>query len=89
MNPMIVQACVGSSCYIKDSQGIIELLQKAVAEYHLENDITLAGCFCTQKCNCAGVTIQVDDDIYTGVTREGFEAFFDEHIVKALKLERG
>ena len=67
---MIIQICVGSSCHIKGSAEIVELLQKAVAEYKLENEVTLAGSFCTGQCNRIGVTIQVDDVIHTGVTPE-------------------
>lgn len=71
------------------SQGapeIVELLQKAIEEHHLENEISLAGSFCTGKCNRVGVTISVDDDVYTGVTKEGFKEFFQENVLN--KLER-
>ena len=82
---MIIQICVGSSCHIKGSADIVELLQNAVAENHLENEITLAGSFCIGKCNRIGVTIQVDDEVHTGVTREGFKEFFQEHVLSKLK----
>ena len=83
---MIIQICVGSSCHLKGSAEIVELLQKAIEEYHLENDITLAGSFCIGKCNRIGVTVQVDDDIHTGVTKESFKEFFNENILN--KIER-
>ncbi|MBQ7810785.1 MAG: (2Fe-2S) ferredoxin domain-containing protein, partial [Clostridia bacterium] len=73
---MIIQVCVGSSCHLKGSQDIIELLQSAVLENQLENEITLAGSFCIGKCNRIGVTVQVDDEIYTGITKETFKEFF-------------
>ena len=82
---MIIQICVGSSCHIKGSQEIVELLQSAVAEHHLENEVTLAGSFCIGKCNRIGVTVQVDDEVHTGVTREGFKEFFQEHVLAKLK----
>ncbi|MBQ2931051.1 MAG: (2Fe-2S) ferredoxin domain-containing protein [Clostridia bacterium] len=85
---MIIQICVGSSCHIKGSQELVELLQAAVAEHHLEKDVTLAGSFCIGKCNRVGVTIQVDDTVHTGVTREGFPAFFKEHVLARLEGER-
>ena len=78
---MIIQVCVGSSCHLKGSAQIVELLQKAVEEHHLENDITLAGSFCIGKCNRIGVTIQVDDAIHTGVTTENFKEFFTENVL--------
>ena len=82
---MIIQICVGSSCHIKGSQEIVELLQSAVAENHLENEVTLAGSFCIGKCNRIGVTVQVDDEVHTGVTREGFKEFFQQHVLAKLK----
>lgn len=82
---MIIQVCVGSSCHLKGSPEIVELLQKAVEEYHLEDEVTLAGSFCVGKCNRVGVTVQVDDDIVTGVTKENFNEFWKNHIENALK----
>ena len=82
---MIIQICVGSSCHIKGSPEIVELLQKAVAEHHLENEVTLAGSFCIGKCNRVGVTVQVDDEVYTGVTKDGFKEFFQEHVLAKFK----
>ena len=82
---MIIQICVGSSCHIKGSPEIVELLQKAVAEHHLESDVTLAGSFCIGKCNRIGVTVQVDDEVYTGVTKEGFKEFFQNNVLAKLR----
>ena len=82
---MIIQICVGSSCHIKGSAEIVELLQAAVAEHHLENDVTLAGSFCIGKCNRIGVTVQVDDEVHTGVTKEGFKEFFQTQVLAKLK----
>ena len=38
---MVVQVCVGSSCHLKGSPEIVALLQKAVEDHHLENEVTL------------------------------------------------
>lgn len=84
---MLIQVCVGSSCHLKGSPEIVELLTKAVEEHHLEDEITLAGSFCIGKCNRVGVTIQIDDDIHTGVTKEGFKEFFAENVLKNLGRE--
>lgn len=82
---MIIQICVGSSCHIKGSPEIVELLQKAVAEHNLEDEITLAGSFCIGKCNRIGVTVQVDDNIHTGITKENFKEFFKENVLDIIK----
>ena len=84
---MIVQICVGSSCHLKGYQEVIELMQNAVAERHLENEITLAGSFCSGKCNRTGVTVTVDDQVIPGVNRENFKEFFETHVMGALKKD--
>ncbi len=84
---MIIQICVGSSCHIKGSAEIVELLQTAVAEHNLSDEITLAGSFCVGKCNRVGVTVQVDDEIHTGITKENFREFFKENVLDV--IERG
>ena len=82
---MIIQVCVGSSCHLKGSMDIVGLLKKAIEVNHLERDVTLAGSFCTGRCNRNGVTITVDDDVYPGVTKEGFRDFFQEKVLAKLK----
>lgn len=84
---MIVQVCVGSACHLKGSEQIVELLQEAMQEYHLERDVTLAGSFCIGKCNRVGVTVQVDDDIFTGITKETFNEFFKKNILARIDKE--
>ncbi len=86
---MIIQICVGSSCHIKGSPEIVALLQNAVAEHQLDDEITLAGSFCTGNCNRVGVTVQVDDDVHTGITKENFKEFFKENVLDVLAKERG
>ena len=80
---MIIQICVGSSCHLHGSEDIVNLMRASIAEHKLEAEITLAGCFCTGKCNRNGVTVVVDDDIYTEITRENFKDFFNEKILLA------
>ena len=81
---MVIQVCVGSSCHLKGSPEIVELLQKSIEKENLGDSVTLVGSFCIGKCNRVGVTIQVDDEIHTGITRENFKEFFEEQIIKKL-----
>ena len=84
---MIVQICVGSSCHLKGSEELVELFQKATAEKGLSEQVTLAGSFCTGRCNREGVTVMIDDEVFTGVTPEKFDDFFERNIVKKLSGE--
>ena len=85
---IFVQICVGSSCHIKGSAEIVELFTAAVSEHHLEDEVVLSGSFCIGKCNRVGVTVQVNDDVHVGVTRENFREFFNENILKPIENER-
>ena len=85
---LFVEVCVGSSCHLKGAPEIVELLQKNIAENHLEDDIVLAGSFCAGKCNRVGVTITVGDMIYTGITKDGFKDFWRDTILPALEKSK-
>lgn len=82
---MIVQICVGSSCHLKGSEEIVSLLQDAISQNGLDNEVTLAGSFCTGRCNRFGVTVTVDDEVVTGVTKDNFKEFFNDKILKPIK----
>ena len=81
---VIVQICVGSSCHLKGAPEIVAMLQKEVAQNQLEDEIVLAGSFCTGQCNRVGVTITVNDTVHTGITKENFRQFWNEQILSAI-----
>ena len=78
---MKILICVGSSCHLKGSPEIVGLLQNSLAEHQLTDQVELAGSFCIGKCNRVGVTVQVDDEVHVGITRENFREFFSEHVL--------
>lgn len=84
---MIIQICVGSSCHLKGSHEIVERLTKMIEEHQLENEISLAGSFCVGKCNREGVTVQVDDEICVGITKDNLKEFFNENVLAVIKSE--
>ncbi len=85
---LFVQVCVGSSCHLKGSQDIVELLEHAIEQYQIEDEVVLSGSFCIGKCNRVGVTVQVNDDVHVGVTQENFREFFKKYILEVIENER-
>ena len=81
---MQVLVCVGSSCHLKGSYDIIELMKKAIKDNKLEDKVTLKATFCLGKCGISGVSIKVDDEIITGVTKGNFDEVFKTHILEKL-----
>ena len=85
---LFVQVCVGSSCHLKGSADIVELLEKAIEKHQIDDEVVLSGSFCIGKCNLVGVTVQVDDDVHVGITRENFTEFFQKNILDVIENER-
>ncbi len=85
---VFVEVCVGSSCHLKGAPDIVELMQAEIEKNHLDEDIILSGSFCTGKCNRTGVTITVNDEVHTGITKEGFRDFWNEKVIAVLEKER-
>ncbi|MDD7395417.1 MAG: (2Fe-2S) ferredoxin domain-containing protein [Acholeplasmatales bacterium] len=79
-----VKVCVGSSCFLKHAPDIVEYINKKIETEDLWDKIILSGSFCAGKCNRIGVTIFVNDQVYTGVTVDGIEKFWNEKIVPYL-----
>lgn len=84
---MKIEICVGSSCHIKGSPQIVELLESNIKLHNLEQKITLTGTFCAGKCNREGVTIIVDDEYFIGITKENFKYFWQDNVLSKLKGE--
>ena len=72
---------------MKGSQDIVELFEKYIADNKIEDDVVLSGCFCIGQCNRVGVTVQVNDEVHTGITRENFSEFFNKYILDVIKKE--
>ena len=68
---------------MKGSEKLVELFQSAIAAHHL------AGSFCTGRCNRVGVTIIVDDEVFPGITPDGFDSFFTAHVLNPISHGEG
>ncbi len=86
---VVVRVCVGSSCHLKGAPEIVEMMEKQVAENHLENEIALVGSFCAGKCNRVGVTITVGEEVYTGITADIFREFWNDKVMTAVAADKG
>jgi NADH:ubiquinone oxidoreductase subunit E len=80
---MNIYICVGSSCHIKGSYDIIQLMKEAISANHLEERINLSAAFCLGRCT-DGVSVKINDEIICGVSKDNFNNFFQEHILSVL-----
>lgn len=82
---MVIKVCVGSSCHLRGSEEIVELLMTYIKQYNLDDEIAFVGCFCLGTCNRVGVSVQIDEEIHSGITKENLKEFFAENILKKFK----
>ena len=82
---MTIAVCMGSSCHVKGSKPVVELLKEKIKENGLEDKVNLTGTICLGQCSSGGVNMKIDDEIVTGITRENFDTFFTEKVLTKLK----
>jgi NADH:ubiquinone oxidoreductase subunit E len=75
-----ISVCVGSSCHLRGAYEVVNEFQRLIAENSLTDQIELKACFCLGKCQ-DGVSILVDDQVFTGLNKEKTAAFFGEHFL--------
>lgn len=83
---MKISICVGSSCHLKGSYDVINLMKEHLEQHNLTDKVELGAAFCLGRCTSTGVTVQVDDQVITGVCPENFEQMFTKYVLEG-KLE--
>lgn len=81
---MKITVCIGSSCHIKGSRQVVQLLQELIEKNNLGNKVELGGTFCMNKCQ-QGVCVTVDDEFHS-VTPNTVEDFFAKSVKAKVQL---
>ncbi len=75
-----LSVCVGSSCHLVGAYDVINEFKRLITEHGLDDQVELKACFCLGECQ-SGVTIALDHKIYTSLTKEKVEKFFNKYIL--------
>lgn len=78
---MNILVCIGSSCHVRGSYEIMNNLKAMMTEKDLDSQVQVKVAFCLGYCK-AGVTIKVDEQLVTGVTRENLTEVFNKYVLK-------
>lgn len=81
---MNIYVCVGSSCHLRGSYDIIELMKKSIAAHKLDDTVHLAAAFCLGKCT-DGVSVKFDDEIVCGVSPDNFDQIFSKYVLSRVQ----
>lgn len=85
---ILIRVCVGSSCYLKGSSELVDMLNQKIEENGLQDKISLSGSFCMGKCNRVGVTIAVDEEVCVAITKENFNEFWNDKVMTAVNANK-
>lgn len=83
---LIIEVCVGSSCYLRGAPEVIASLQKLIAE-HAPGRIEIKGTFCLEKCTQQGVTVRFEGRVFPGVEPGEEKELFEKEVMPALLSE--
>lgn len=72
---------MGSSCHLRGSYDIINLMKERLEENGLADKVELSAAFCLGKCT-EGVSVKVDDEIICGVSKDNFDEMFNTYILQ-------
>ncbi|MBE6637958.1 MAG: (2Fe-2S) ferredoxin domain-containing protein [Ruminococcaceae bacterium] len=79
---MKISVCIGSSCHIKGSHQVVDGLRTLIAQYHVSDQVELAGNFCLGSCQL-GVCVTIGEKVYS-VSPETVEEFFKTEVLSQL-----
>ncbi len=80
-----VSVCLGTACYVKGSDKILEAVEKRLGIK--SGECTPDGLFSIESCRCVGAcglapVMMVDEDVYGKVTPEQVDAIIDSYLTK-------
>ncbi|PWM44965.1 MAG: NADH-quinone oxidoreductase subunit F [Clostridiales bacterium] len=78
-----LSVCIGSACHIRGSYNVIQTFQQMIEENKLNSKVELKTAFCMKKCENKGVSVSVNDEIFS-VQPEQAKEFFTQNIISIL-----
>lgn len=79
---MVITICIGSSCHLKGSREIIQILERLITLHNLKNKVELNGSFCMGHC-MQGVCVKLDGELFS-LQPSTTEKFFNEEVLRRL-----
>ena len=79
-NKITVTVCVGSSCHLRRSYEIIQLLKELIRSNAFEQKVLLKGSFCMENCT-EGVNVKINDELFSIGSVDEIKEIFQNKVV--------
>ncbi|MFI3283458.1 MAG: (2Fe-2S) ferredoxin domain-containing protein [Erysipelotrichaceae bacterium] len=84
---MVIEICVGSSCYVKGSNEMISIIKELLKENGWQEQVTLKGAFCMQVCQNNGIGLKINGEFVRDVGIHNAKEFFFNRIKQEVEGE--
>ncbi len=81
---LTIVVCVGSSCYVRGSEGLAETFDSLIKARGLAARVEVSGAFCMDQCSM-GVSVRVGDRTYRCVDPRTALSFFENEVMPCLQ----
>lgn len=71
--------CLGSSCYSRGNQYVLELVKQYIKDHKLKDKIDFRGQLCTGNCS-HGPILKINDTVFENVDTNSIIKILDQHI---------
>lgn len=78
MNRLVIEVCVGTSCYLLGAQDLLQAIEELPAEQ--QGKVEINGVTCLKNCG-KGPNIRINGTVYSGVTPERLLQVIDENLL--------
>lgn len=73
--------CLGSSCYSRGNQYVLEIVKQYIKEHELKEKIDFRGQLCTGNCS-NGPVLKIDDLTFKNVDVNNIQKIMDQYFLK-------
>lgn len=81
---LTIVVCVGSSCYVRGSEGLAETFDALIKQRGLSARVEVTGAFCMDQCSM-GVSVRVGDKVYRCVDPQNALSFFEHEVMPCIQ----
>ena len=80
----VLYLCMGSACHQAGAMALRQEIEGAIERHGLVGRVVLKGAFCLETC-LAGLSVQFEERIVTGVTSENLDSLFASEIMPRVR----
>ena len=82
-NKVTITVCVGSSCHLRGSYEIIQLLKELIRSNAFEQKVVLKGSFCMENCT-EGVNVKINEELFSIGSVDEMKEIFQNKVANTL-----